>query len=364
MQIKIISGLIIFLSAAIPAFAFDAQDADTAFSAYNSNFYVLTNGLGHYKKNSKGGRSDFWTQAECIEMIIDAYERTGGTNEQQMIIESINDFTNHYGFDWKENKYNDDLMWITIACARGYLATGNTVFRDLAKHHFDEVYDRAWDSTLGGGFYWSTNNASKNACVNGPAAIAACYLSEIYGDKSYLVKAKALYAWERNTLFNPTNGAVRDNIGTNGRIARVTFTYNEGTLIGAANYLYKLTGDTNYFNDALLAANFTRDRLSHGKNLPAASPQGDAGGFNEIFLRWMARFADDNNLWPQFYGWLADNANAAWNVRRADNLSWGNWDLPTPDGKLDSWACSDTVVILQVVPPKQPATGEKAARRF
>jgi predicted alpha-1,6-mannanase (GH76 family) len=354
MQNKILGGLIIFLGAAISTFAFEAQDADTIFNAYNAHFYVVTNGLGHYKKNSNGGRSDFWTQAESIEAIEDAYARTGGTNELNLITESINGFTHHNGNDWTGNKYNDDLMWMTIACARGYLATGNTTFRDLSKHHFDAVYDRAWDSTLGGGFYWTTNNTSKNACVNGPAAIAACFLSEIYHDKSYLEKARALYAANRSQLFDATSGAVHDNININGHLSRVELTYNQGTFIGAANYLFKLTGDTNYFNDAVLAANFTRDRLSHGKNLPAAGRTGDGGGFNGIFLRWMARFANDNNLWPQYYGWLNDNANAAWNVRRADNLSWGNWNQPTPDGTMDSWNCSDSVVILQVVPAKQP----------
>ncbi len=353
MRMKIFSGLIFLLSATISTFGFEARDADSAFKAYNNNFYVVSNNLGHYKKNTDGGRSDFWTQAESIEMIEDVFERNGDTNAQRMITESINDFTNHYGVDWTKNEFNDDLIWMTIACARGYLATGNSAFRDLAKHHFDAVYERAWDLTLGGGLFWKTDNASKNACVNGPAAIAACFLSEICHDQSYLAKAKAIYAWERNSLFNPDSGAVHDNINLAGHIGRVTFTYNEGTFIGAANYLFKLTGETNYLSDALLAANFTRDKISNGKNLPVYN-FGDGEGFNGIFLRWFVRFANDNHLWPQFYDWAASNANAAWSVRRADNLSWQNWNSPTPDATLDSWACSDAVVILQVVPTKMP----------
>jgi predicted alpha-1,6-mannanase (GH76 family) len=353
MRMKFFGGLVFLLSAAISTFAFDARDADLAFKAYNNSFYVVSNGFGHYKKNTDGGRSDFWTQAESIEMIEDFYERTGDADARRMITESINGFTNHHSTDWSKNKFNDDLMWMIIACARGYLATSNNEFRVLAKKHFDAVYRRAWDLTLGGGLFWKTDNASKNACVNGPAAIAACLLSEIYHDQSYLTKAKAIYAWERNALFNPASGAVHDNINLNGHIGRTTFTYNEGTFIGAANYLFKLTGETNYLNDALLAANFTRDKISHGKNLPVYN-FGDGEGFNGIFLRWFARFANDNHLWPQFYNWAASNANAAWNARRTDNLSWQNWNSPTPDGILDSWACSDAVIILQVVPPKQP----------
>jgi predicted alpha-1,6-mannanase (GH76 family) len=350
---KLIGGWIVLWATTISVFAWDARDADVAFNAYNTNFYVVHDGLGHYKKDLAGGRSDFWTQAEQIEMIIDTYERTGNAHEKQMITESINGFVHHYGRDWMKNEFNDDLMWMTIACARGFLVTSNTAFRDLAKQHFDAVYQRAWSTNMCGGFWWKIDNTSKNACVNGPAVIAACFLSEIYQDKSYLTQAKEIYAWERQTLFNPTNGAVYDNIHTNGHIGRYVFTYNTGTFLGAANYLYKLTGETNYLNDALLAANFTRQHLAHDGNLPAYG-SGDVAGFNGIFLRWMARFVSDQHLWPQYYDWLSANAEASWRVRRADGLSWQNWNTPTASTMLDSWGCSSAVVALQVIPAKAP----------
>ncbi len=337
----------------VPAFAFDAHDADAAFTAFNTNFYVVSHDLGHYKKNTDGGRSDFWTQAEQIEMIIDAYERTGDAPTKQMITESINGFTHHFGQDWTRNKFNDDLIWMTIACARGYLVTSNTAFRKLAKHHFDAVYQRAWSSSLDGGLWWTTDNTSKNACINGPAALAACFLSDICADKSYLTKAQAIYAWERMRLFNPNTGAVYDNIHTNGNIGRYVFTYNTGTFIGAANYLYKLTGETNYLNDAFRAADFTRNQLAHGGTLPAYG-SGDVAGFNGIFLRWMVRFVNDHQLWQQYYDWLAGNADAAWKVRSAGSLAWQNWNSPTPQTTLDAWGCSSAVVALQVIPSKRP----------
>jgi predicted alpha-1,6-mannanase (GH76 family) len=354
MRMKFISGLIIFAWATVATFAFDARDADAAFQAYNTNFYVLHNGFGHYKKNLAGGHSDFWTQAEQIEMIADAYERNSDPRARQMITESINGFVSHHGTNWLENEFNDDLMWITIACARGYQVTHDDTFRQLAKFHFDAVYQRAWSTNLNGGLWWKIDNRTKNACVNGPAAIAACFLSEICHDPAYLGKAKEIFAWERATLFNPNSGAVYDNIHLNGDVVGPVFTYNTGTFLGAANYLYTLTGDTNYLHDATLAANFTRRRLAHNGILPAYGT-GDTGGFNGIFLRWMARFATDQQLWPQYYDWLASNADAAWKVRRADNLSWQNWQTTTPDRNLDSWDCSDTIVALEVIPAQRPA---------
>ena len=44
---------------------------------------------------------------------------------------------------------------------------------------------------------------SKNACVNGPGAIAAFLLGKATGDAAYTTKAKELFLWERATLFDP-----------------------------------------------------------------------------------------------------------------------------------------------------------------
>jgi predicted alpha-1,6-mannanase (GH76 family) len=352
MQMKSLCVLSVLLCAALSVHAIGSRDANAAFNAYNSQFYVVSNGLAYYQDNTAGGRSQFWVNAEQIEMIEDAYERTHSAATRRMIEQTIAGFVSAHGTNWTANKYNDDIAWMTIACERGYLATGNDFYRSLAKQNFDAIYARAYDNALGGGLWWTTDMKGKHACINGPAAISACLLSQMYNDQSYLAKARALYSWERGVLFNPTNGAIYDNIRLGGNIGHKVFTYNEGTFIGAADLLWKLTGQTNYLNDAVLAANYTRQVLSTDGILPVYG-SGDAAGFNGIFMRWMARFANDSHRWPQFYGWLSANADAAWKVRRADNLSWQDWNSPAPAGVLNSWNCSDTVVILQVVPRKQ-----------
>ena len=349
---KMMVVLILFLSV-VSGRAFNSPDADTAFTAFNTAYYDGHDGSGRYKKDTSGGREDFWTQAEEIEMIEDVYERTGSAESRRMIGESIMGFTELHSTDWRYNKFNDDLMWMTIACARGYLMTSNQVFLGLAEKHFRAVCSRAGDNQLGGGLWWTTDCTSKNACVNGPAALAACLLYQITGEKSYLAEAESLYAWERRTLFNPATGAIYDNLQASGKIGHKVFTYNLGTFIGAANFLGQFTGDTNYFSDALLAANYAKNHLGIHGLLPAYG-SGDAAGFNGIFVRWLGRFASDNHRWPEFYDWMSANAQTAWSIRRADNLSWQDWNQPTPPGVLESWNCSDTVVILQVVPLERP----------
>ena len=61
-------------------------------------------------------------------------------------------------------------------------------------------------------------------------------------------------------------GGVYDHITSAGAVKTDwIFTYNQGTFIGAANYLRKLTGQTSYYNDALKAANHTpQQHVHHG----------------------------------------------------------------------------------------------------
>ncbi|HEX2750975.1 MAG TPA: glycoside hydrolase family 76 protein, partial [Verrucomicrobiales bacterium] len=220
------------------------------------------------------------------------------------------------------------------------------------RENFDLCYARANSPELGGGLWWKTNNRSKNACVNGPAAIAACLLHKATGEEAYLTKAKELFLWERKTLFDPATGRVFDNININGRVSRFALTYNQGTFVGAANLL-------GYNDEARMAATFTMNQLCKDGTLPPANEKNDGGGFNGIGMRWIARFVKDRGEQATFEPWMQKNAEAAWLARRpADNLSWCRWPEPTPAGLRYSWGCSSAVVTLQVVRPPEPAKPE------
>jgi len=242
-----------------------------------------------------------------------------------------------------------------IAFSRAYIITGDTYFRDIAKKNFDTVWERGWDTTqFGGGIWWTTDDNTKNSCVNGPATIAATYLSQILGDNSYLTKAQQIYAWQRAALFNKQTGAVADSINHEKTNWDWLFTYNSGTMVGAANALYKLTGQQLYFDDAVLATNFTQQNLCDKDGIfpeTGKTDIGDGAGFNGVGIRWIAKFVNDQKAYTQFYSWLYANAEMAWNNRRtSDNLSWCNWRTPTPEGDRNSFGCFGSVTTLQVIP--------------
>jgi predicted alpha-1,6-mannanase (GH76 family) len=334
----------IVVASSISAFGFWPADADTIFNSYNNAFYI-GGANAYYKNDTTGGRSGFWSQAEEIEMVLDSYARTGSTGTRDMVTALCNGFLAQNGSSWTWNTFNDDIAWAVIAFSRAYQITGNTTFRDRAKSNWDAMYARAYDTALGGGLWWTTDKGSKNACINGPGAIGAYLLYQIYGDSIYLTKAQSIYNWERATLFNSSTGAVADSI-TSGGVVNWSwiFTYNTGTFLGIANYL----GQT---GDATLAANYTKNNLCTGGILPDSGENGDGGGFNGIFLRWMCKFMKDRNLQNSYLAWLQQNANAAWNVRRtADNLSWCNWRTMTPTGTRYSFGCGNSVIALQDIP--------------
>jgi hypothetical protein len=328
---------------------FSSADADTLMNAYNAAFYAtFGSGNAHYKNDQNGGVSYFWTQAEIIEGIEDAYNRSGNVTYQNQISALLNGFSSDNGTDWSWNGYNDDICWACIAYLRGYQATGNTAFRTVAQSNFDMMYARAWDTTvLGGGLWWDTAEGGKNACINGPGSIVAYLLYTTLNDSTYLTKAQTIFNWEKAHLYDSSSGAVWDSISPTGSINYWSSTYNQGTFIGAANYL----GDT---NNARLAADYLK---GSGGLLPDYGTANNNSGFNGIGLRWVAKFMKDRNLQNNYLAWLQFNANYAFiNRRSSDNLSWCRLAFPTPSGTFDSWSCIDAVIALQVVPASFPYT--------
>jgi predicted alpha-1,6-mannanase (GH76 family) len=329
------------------AAAFTTNDAATIFNAFNTAFM------------SGGAYSGWWTHAELLEMAQDAYDNSPTTARRNIVTSTCNGFLSQNGSNWMYNEYNDDIAWAVIAFSRAHLITGSANYRNVAQSNFDGMFARGWDTNFfGGGIWWrQSDRQSKNACIQGPAAIAACYLYQITGDVGYLQKAQMIHAWNRAVLFNPSSGSVYDNIGTNGVVDTVALTYNQGTFIGSANFLYRATGLPQYYQDAILAGKRAQNGMTTAGILPEWSSNTDLSGFNGIFARWMARFAKEQNLWSSFGPWLGTNANAAWSVRNTNNLAWQKWRTLTPNqsSEIGSWGCSAAVVVMQVADPDPDA---------
>ena len=333
--------------------------ADQAYDAYNLAFMLKANGQTFFKDSlTNNAYAYMWGQALMIQMVQDAYDRNHSSARLQTITNLLNVFLAHNNnLDWSWDSWNDDVEWAILPFIRGYQMTGNAIYLTAATNNWNMVYNRGWETTIGGGGIWEEMNSkfSKCALSNDPFIISGCMLYQATGNPNYLTKCQSVYAWVRTNLFNTGNGQINECITTNviGSGASAHFevqasdnVYNSGTFVNAANALYQLTGNIIYYNDALLAADHVVNKY------PVLHDGGRAGtAWEEQFIRGLSRFARDNNLWGRYYPWLAANANAAWVARRPDlNITWNDWTAQTIIDNSYAMECMSGAVIQQVLP--------------
>lgn len=343
--------------------AYSTIDQDAAIDSFLSAFYTSEYGAGNFVTDTRTkkypGELDFWRMAEELEMAEDVYDRSKESKHKQLVIELHKGFAKVHGSDWSANIYNDDLMWIIMASARAYKITGDAAYLSTARACFDLTWNRAYDPT-DGGLWWTTDNTSKNACIAGPAALAALLLHQCTGSDEYLQKAQIVFAWEANTLYEPS-GMVRDHITAEGIVNGGATTYNQGTFIGAAHLLNLATGTTDYEPYALSAARYTRDHCiesgSQGilrNEYARGDGNNDCAGFKGIFTRWCGLWARETGN-TEILDWMRRNVHTVLANRNAHGITWGHWADPTPDAALAAWECSSAVALLQNIPPPPSA---------
>lgn len=327
--------------------AVSLETASLAMEKYIKNFYVVAeDGTGAI------AGEQFWPRAEILEIVVDAYEKTGEVEYMELFDQMYAGFLKDYKEEWSFNDYNDDIMWMTIACARAYQAGGKEEYLQQVHHHFDLVYERAWSEDLGGGLFWRTENTTKNSCINGPAAIAACLLYQATGEQSYLDKAVAVYGWQSENLLGST-GAVYDAWDLENGINEWCSTYNQGTFIGASVYLYEALGEEDYLQNAILAADYARDEMYGGGVINTEDEGNDLPGFKGIFARWMGKLIYECDQ-EQYLPWMEKNARTAWGNRNSKDIMWTKWADKTQDTFYTAWGCSAGVALLwNCLPPAQ-----------
>ena len=256
----------------------------------------------------------YWPQAHAMDVIVDAYMRT--TKKEYL------DFyplwwkgAPEYNFSGKEcdpwwNEFVDDMEWMALTQLRMYETTQNEEYFLKAKQLYNDWIWPTWgpegEEPWKGGITWKTDvSKSKNACSNGPAAIIAAKIYRLYdkiGDpgkkrkRTYLQEAIKIYTWLRDNLYDPADGKVGDNMNRRGEISSAIYTYNQGTFLGAAHELYKITGDKQYLEEAVNAANYVVSKMSANEGVLSNTDSGDGGLFHGIFFRYFVKLINEPNL--------------------------------------------------------------------
>lgn len=313
---------------------------DNAFNKWKTMFYKKEN-TGYSISGDRG-----WGGAEMMEMILDGYETTGEEKYKEMYDQLFSYFRTAFNAEgnWMNNDFNDDIAWMTIGCVRAYRMFGTKDYLDIAKFHFDAMYKRALLPS--GALRWKENtNDGTTSCVNCPSIIAACYLAQALGDDSYYEKAKDIYVFQREKLYDPNNGQVFDTEGN-----RWAGTYNLGTFIGAALMLREKYGDIPYLQDAIKTANYTRGDKYNFNVINDEGNGNDLPGFKGILMRYLRKYIVDLNV-AEYLPWMHLNAKVAYNNRNANGLIDTRWGSKTIDTQsVGAWGTYNAVSLLINVP--------------
>jgi len=306
--------------------------ADSSSKSLVVNFWNSTHFYFNEASDSTTWGGHYWPQAHALDVLVDAYLRSGDDFYKGYFMPWLEGVRRANGNRWANN-YIDDMEWIALATLQAYQATGiedfltackelwNGTTNDMDDYHAAFGIKKAWTDAGGGGIFWESrkNRHSKNACSNGPAAILAAHLYQAFGEENDLEWAKKIYNWQKQHLFNPASGAIYDNIDTHTgeKNTRWIFSYNQGTFLGAALELYKITGNQTYINDAVKAADFTITTLINtNDNLLKSEGNHDGGLFKGIFIRYFVRLilseGISDDVRNRYIAFLKHNGEILW----------------------------------------------------
>lgn len=210
--------------------------------------------------------------------------------------------------------FYDDNLWIGLALSGLYRATSAPRWLDGAARVFDFVAG-AWDDDPGhpspGGIFWAQPAANpsrdRNTVSTAPAAQLALYLYAATGERRYLDWAHRTFDWVERTLRDPTDGLYWDHLALDGTIERTKWSYNQGSMLGAAALLREATGERDYLARARAIADAALARYGRDDRLWAQDPT-----FNAIFFHNLHLLGDISNERRFYRPALTTYAERAW----------------------------------------------------
>jgi predicted alpha-1,6-mannanase (GH76 family) len=236
--------------------------------------------------------SGWWNSANSITVLAN-YERVSGDTSYYSVI--ANTFAkaqaSHVNF---VNMYYDDDGWWALAWIDAYDVTGNPAYLSMAETIFTAITG-GWDSTCGGGVWWSTARTYKNAIPNELfLTIAAKLANRTSGSASasYLNWAQQEWAWFKNSGMINAQNLINDGLNSSNPNActnngGTTWSYNQGVILGGLVELYHANNDPTLLPQAEAIANTAIANLTKNGILvdPGTISGGDEPQFKGVFMR-------------------------------------------------------------------------------
>jgi predicted alpha-1,6-mannanase (GH76 family) len=295
--------------------------------------------LHRWYRRSTGqwGTAGWWNSANALNAVVQYTQRTGDDTYADVIENTFRAAQRaHPGFI---NTYYDDNGWWALSWIAAYDLTGQTRYLDAAQSIFGQMAG-GWDDTCGGGLWWTTGRTYKNAIPNELFLLLATRLHQhsAAGGKGrdYLGWAKREWEWfQASGMIGPA-GLINDGLTSDCRNnGGVTWTYNQGVILGGLAALYEITDDRGYLEQGETIADAVLRDLTSPEGILVEPCERGGGGcdldqaqFKGIFARNLYDFWRQGRK-PDYREFILANARSVWvNDRNARDQFGVRWTGP------------------------------------
>jgi predicted alpha-1,6-mannanase (GH76 family) len=296
----------------------------------------------------------WWNAANALTAVIRYTRHTGDRSHQHVIDRTFQRAPQrNAGF---VNKFFDDNGWWALAWVGAFDLTGESRYLDAAKSIFAHNVS-GWDDVCGGGVWWNTDRKYKNAITNELFLTLAAQLHQ-RAPENQEYRTWALRSWEwlhGSGMIGPSglfNDGLTSACANNGGI---TWTYNQGVILGGLAALYRMTDDVAYLRKGESIADAATTTLTDPPGILAepdertgsrgAPLDGDQTQFKGIFVRYLHEFSTAPALSvgkaAEYRAFLLANADSVWTNARDERDQLGaHWGGPfdTADASRQSSA--------------------------
>jgi predicted alpha-1,6-mannanase (GH76 family) len=302
---------------------------------------------GWYNWNSgQWTTTGWWNAANAVYAIAD-YSSLVHSDHYIPVIANTFDKNKQRGF---LNRYYDDEGWWALAWLKAYDLTNELRYLEMAAALFADMIT-GWDNICDGGLWWRKDRDYKNAIPNVLFFSVATRLFRRTETVFYLNWAAREWLWFLDSGMQNAHYLINDGLKDCLNNGGVTWTYNQGVILGALAEMYLCTvahgpysqgeGEIQYLNEANNIAHAVLSMLLDGNGvlvepIPIGSKDQNAPQFKGIFMQNLASFyhvaSNVKNLpfdvdpYRQF---LEKNANSIWQLARSPRNTFGfNWSSP------------------------------------
>jgi predicted alpha-1,6-mannanase (GH76 family) len=268
----------------------------SSFSIYPQNYAAATQSgidiLQQWYQPATGiySTTGWWNSANIITLLANA-DKLKRSRALESVIANTFVQAPHENAGFLNVFYDDEgwwaLAWIAAYDATGkqaYLATGKSIFADMTT---------GWDSTCGGGIWWTKKKTYKNAIANELfLSVAAHLANRTHGDErsTYTSWATREWTWFQQSGMINSDSLINDGLTKSCENNHATiWTYNQGVVLGGLAELSRLTRSPDYAAAAQRIALAATQTLVDSNGILHESCEShcsaDAVQFKGIFLR-------------------------------------------------------------------------------